>query len=79
MLCTVPLQELRGEKNTAIVRFLINDEHANHKSPASNEFGLLYLTIKAASIDLVRYIIQKIPVLVSKKTCSVCFSRVWSG
>ena len=62
---------IKGHYNTEIVKFLIEGQRADYKSLANNEFSLLYLAIKAANVDLVRYIADKFPALLSMETCSV--------
>ncbi len=62
---------IKGHQNTEIVKFLIEGQYADYKSLANNEFSLLYLAIKAANVDLVRYIADQFPDLLSMTTCSV--------
>ncbi len=62
---------IKGENNTRVVKFLIEDKSANYKLLADDKFSLLYLAIKASNTCLVEYIAGNLPDLVSKKTCSI--------
>ena len=52
--------------NTAIVSYMINELGADAKSLVKDKFNLLHLAIKAANVDLARYIVREIPELTSK-------------
>ena len=61
----------RGCQNVEVVKFLTEDQHADYKSLVDDRFSLLYLATKASNVDLVGYIADMFPELLSMKTCDV--------
>jgi hypothetical protein len=57
---------VKQSDNTAIVSYMINELGADAKSLVKEKFNLLHLAIKAANVDLARYIVREIPELTSE-------------